>query len=305
MNNTVSKPEMNNGVQFQAHSKALKGTVLVTVSAVAFAFMSIFAKYAYAANLNILNILSWRFLIAAVVMWLVVFARKMNPILEKKQLLALFGLGAMGYGLMSSFYFGAVKLIPASIASILLYTYPAIVTVLSSLIYKEKITRNRLVALIISSVGLIMVVGIAFDGLNITGVLCGLMAALVYSFYIIASNKYVKAIDPILCTTYISTSAAIVFIVAAFLGGEIKFGIETSGWMAIFGIAIISSVLAIITFFQGLRLVGPAKASIISTMEPVVTIIAAFLLFAEKMGAVQILGACLVILAVMLIQRDQ
>lgn len=285
--------------------KSLMGTLFIIISATAFGMMAIFAKYAYRENMNLLTILSLRFTIAAFVMWLVVLVKRQNPRLERKELIALLGLGALGYGLMSSFFFTSVRLVPASIASILLYTYPVIVTVLSALIYKETITKYKVISLLVSSIGLIMVVGIAFEGLNFFGVFCGFMAAVVYSLYIVISNRFIGKIDPIIVTTYISTSAAIVFNIVGWSTGSVTLSIGTAGWLSILGISIVSSVIAILTFFQGLKLVGPSKASIISTMEPVLTIFAAFLLFGEKMSLWQVVGAGLVIGAVVLVQKDK
>lgn len=284
---------------------SLMGTFFIIISATAFAMMAIFAKYAYRENLNLLTILSLRFTIAALVMWLIVMVKRQNPRLERKELLALLGLGAMGYGLMSSFFFTSVRLVPASIAAILLYTYPVIVTVLSAIFYKETITKYKVISLIVSSIGLVMVVGIAFEGLNFFGVFCGFMAAVVYSLYIVISNKFIGKIDPVIVTTYISTSAAIVFNIVGWSTGSITLSIGTTGWLAILGISIVSSVIAILTFFQGLKLVGPSKASIISTMEPVLTILVAFMLFGEKMSLWQVVGAGLVIGAVVLVQKDR
>lgn len=285
--------------------KNLIGTFLIIISATAFAMMAIFAKYAYRENLNLLTILSLRFTIAALVMWLVVVVKRQDPRLARNELLALLGLGAMGYGLMSTFFFTSVRLVPASIASILLYTYPVIVTVLSALIYKEAITRYKVISLLISSIGLVMVVGIAFEGLNVFGVLCGFMAAVVYSLYIVISNRFIGRIDPVIVTTYISTSAAIVFNIVGWSSGSVDLSIGTAGWLSILGISIVSSVIAILTFFQGLKLVGPSKASIISTLEPVLTIVVAFMLFGEKMSLWQVVGAGLVIGAVVLVQKDR
>lgn len=285
--------------------KNIWGTVLIIISATAFGLMAIFAKFAYQAQLNMLTILSLRFTIAAAVMWIIVLAKRENPRVERKQLFALLGLGAMGYGLMSTFFFNSVRLIPASIASILLYTYPVLVTALSAVIYKEAVTKLKVLSLIISSAGLIMVVGVAFKGLNFLGLFCGIMAAVVYALYIITSNRYVDKIDPIIVTTYISTAAAIAFNVVGWYKGAINIFIGPIEWLSILGIAVVSSVVAILTFFQGMKIVGPSKASIISTIEPVVTILAAFVLFNEKLSMLQILGAALVIGAVILVQKDK
>lgn len=280
------------------------GTILVIISATGFGLLAIFVKFAYGANLNLLTILSLRFLIAAVFLWAFVFIKKEDPRVESKQLLALFALGAMGYGLMSSFFFYAVKLIPAAVASMMLYSYPVIVTMLSAWLYKEAITRNKIASLLISSLGLVLVVGVVFQGVNMKGLFFGGMAALVYSVYIVLSNKLVGKINSLVMTAYVITSAAIAFNIVGWLTGSVTLAINTQGWLAILAIALISTVVAIIAFFQGMKLVGPSKTCIISTMEPVITTLAAFLFFAETITMLQVLGGSLIIAAVILVQKD-
>ncbi|MDA8234182.1 MAG: DMT family transporter [Clostridia bacterium] len=286
------------------HNRKL-GTLLIIISATGFAFLAIFVKYAYAAGLNTLTMLSIRFLIAAVIMWVIVWARKENPRIDRKKIVQLAMLGVMGYGVMSGFYFNAVNLVPAAIASIILYTYPLLVTLLAAWMFKEAITRTKLLSLVISSLGLVMVVGVAFDGLNPKGLLYAAMAAVVYSLYIVYSNKLVGRVNPMLVTTYVITSAAVVLTLITLVSGSVVLPTGSQGWWSLLGIAVFSTVIAILTFFQGMSIVGPSQASIISTLEPVVTALAAFLLLAEKVSVTQFLGGLLVIGAVILIQKDE
>lgn len=280
------------------------GVILVMISAAGFGLMGIFAKYAYAVNVNVVTVLSFRFLIAAVIMWSVLLIKRENPRVGGKQLLALAALGILGYAVMASFYFNSVKLIPASITAIILYTYPVIVTLLSAWIYKEAITRYKAISLLISFIGLVLVVGVVFKGLNLKGILYGVGNSLVYSLYIVSSNRLVGRINPLIVSTYVVTTAGLAISLFGWITGSLDFTISTQGWLAILGIATVSSAVAILTFFQGMKLVGPSRASIISTLEPVVTTLAAFLLFAEKLTFIQLIGGGLVVAAVFLVQKD-
>ncbi|MHB8171452.1 MAG: DMT family transporter [Thermincolia bacterium] len=281
------------------------GTLLIIISATGFGFLAIFVKYAYAAGLNTLTMLSVRFLIAAVIMWLIVWARKENPRVGGKKIIQLATLGVMGYGVMAGFFFSSLNLIPAAIASIILYTYPVLVTLLAAWMFKESISRTKMLSLVVSSLGLVMVVGLAFDGLNPKGLLFAALAAVVYSFYIVYSNKLVGAVNPLLVTAYVITSAAVALNLITLISNEMVLPTNSQGWWSILGIAVFSTVIAILTFFQGMQIVGPSQASIISTLEPVITTLVAFWLLAEKVSLVQAMGGILVIIAVIIIQRDK
>ncbi len=289
----------------EAGKQKLLGTVLTVISATGFGLMVIFAKLAYRENLNILTVLSLRFLIAALIMWMVVFAGKKNPWIGLNRILAIMALGGIGYGLETTLLFGSIRLIPASIASILLFTYPVIVTVLSAWIFREKFTLRKMRSLGMSSVGLIMVVGIALEGLNLTGALLSLGAAVAYSLYLISGNKLLSENEPLVMTTYIITAAALVFNAVGWATGSISLPDSTLGWLSIAGIAVFSTAVSILTLFQAMRLIGPSRFSIISTIEPVITVGAAYLLLAEQLSLIQIAGGGLVILAVILLQIEK
>lgn len=288
-----------------APKQQLLGAVLTVISATGFGLMAVFAKFAYREDINILTLLSMRFLIAALIMWIVIYASKRNPWIGLKRILAIMAVGGIGYGLESTFLFGAFRLIPASIASILLYTYPVIVTILAAWIFKERFTLRKMQSLGLSTVGLTMVVGIAWEGLNLTGVLCGLGASVAYSLYLISGNKLLSENEPLVMTTYVVTAAALIFNAVGWATGSITLPDSTLGRLSIAGIAVFSTAIAILTLFQGMKFIGPSRVSIISTIEPVVTVGAACLLLAEQLSLIQIAGGVLVIFAVILLQTEK
>lgn len=285
--------------------RQLFGTVLVVISASGFGLLGIFAKYAFAAKVNVITLSTFRFLIAAIIMWLVLLIRRENPLVTCKQLLALLALGISGYAVMSSLYFSAVKLIPASITAIIMYTYPVIVTLLSSQIDQERITKYKVFSLLLSFFGLVLVVGPVIKGLNFKGVSYAGVNAVIYSLFIVLSNKLVAKINPLVVTVYIISAAAVTLTLMGLATGSLDFAVNVRGWLAVAGTAVFSTVVAILTFFQGMKVVGPSRASIISTLEPVVATLAGFLLFSEKLIWVQIFGGMMVISAVMLLQKEK
>jgi drug/metabolite transporter (DMT)-like permease len=86
------------------------------------------------------------------------------------------------------------------------------------------------------------------------------------------------------------------------VSGRLSFGFEPIGWLWLAGIVAVSTVAAIVLFFAGLARVGPSRASIISTVEPLVTVSLAFVVFGERLAAIQLLGGALVLASVVLLQ---
>ncbi|MBU7007936.1 DMT family transporter [Phosphitispora fastidiosa] len=294
----------SNDIEEGVSKQSLLGTGLVIVSAASFGLMAIFVKYAYAVNLNILTLLSLRFATAAAVMWLIVLWRKENYRIGRKQVLYLAGIGAVAYGLQSTFFFNAVRLTSASMAGILLYLYPVIVTLISAGLGDEKFTWRKMVSLFVSLSGLVLVVGLSLENLNMAGVLFGLGAAVVYSVYLIVGNRVLSQNNPLIVSVYIITAAALVFNIIGWTTGQVELDIGLRGWISILGLSLVSTVVAILTLFKGMKLVGPSKASIISTFEPVVTVVVAYVIFGENLLPIQLAGGVLILAAVLMIQWD-
>ncbi|MGG1662307.1 DMT family transporter [Brevibacillus sp. NRS-1366] len=277
------------------------GVLFVFISAAGFGVMSIFAVYAYGAGVTVSTLLFLRFLFAALLFFGLLALRRESLRLMKKQVLALLLLGGVLYTLQSLSFFSAVQYIPTSMAALLLYTFPVFVAVLTYFVEKEPLRRKTILAMLISLIGLGLVLGLSFGGIQPIGVALALAAALIYSVYIVVGNRVVKGLSSYVTAAYISLFAAIsTFFVAQNEGGlALSFG--ASGWWALAGIVVFSTVMAIGFFFRGLQLIGSTKASVLSTVEPVVTIVFSALLFGESFTLLQLLGGCAVLVGAVLI----
>ncbi len=281
---------------------AFKGSLLVSYSAVAFGLMPILAKFAYRDGANPLSFLAYRFTIAAIILTVIAFFKGENLRLTAKQYLALIGLGVGGYSMVAVCYFTAITKIPTSITALILYTYPIIVTVFAVVSGEEAFERRKAVALVISFAGIALIMNSSLHGLNLTGVLLACASSVFYSMYIIFSNKLLKTVSALATTTFMIWAAAVTLSIAAYVTHNLNFEFGAVGWLSIVGIALISTVSGILTFLLGLELTGPSQASILSTLEPVITVILSFIFFQELLSVSQVIGGGLVLLAVVLMQ---
>ena len=113
----------------------------------------------------------------------------------------------------------------------------------------------------------------------------GLTAAMVYTTYILSSAGIVQRVGPLLLSALVCTGAATTLTVAGVADGDLApAAVSPTGFAWILGIAVVSTVGAITLFFAGLKSISPTSASILSTAEPVVTVLLAFLVFDESMG---------------------
>ena len=211
--------------------------------------------------------------------------------------------GACGYAAQAGCFFAALERIDASLLSLVLYTFPGMVAVAAIVLGRERADSRRLGALGLASGGLVLVLASAKAGsLDPLGTALALTAAVVYTTYILVSEGIAGRLRPSLLSALVCTGAAVSLTLGSASLGDLHPGeVTAAGWGWLAGIAVVSTVAAVSLFFAGLKRVGPTTASILSTVEPVVTVVLAFLVFGELLGVVQLIGGALVIAAVLVL----
>jgi drug/metabolite transporter (DMT)-like permease len=274
------------------------------MSAAGFGSMVIFAKLAYAAGMNLPSLLAGRFSLAALLLWGLVLARRTAVRLPLRRVLGLLALGGVGYVGQSFAYFTAAGLIPAATVGLLLYTYPALVTLLAWLLLKDPLTWPKGLAVAAAFAGCVFVLGAAGGNHPAApaGLAWGLAAAAIYSLYIIVGTPLTAGVPPLLASAYIVTAAAGAYLAGGALTGQLHVPAEPSGWVWMAAIAVFCTVLAIAGFIVGLAHVGPSRAAILSTLEPVVTVLLAGLVLSEPLAWSQLAGGALILSAIVILQ---
>jgi len=176
------------------------------------------------------------------------------------------------------------------------------VFILSVIFLREKVTAVKVVALVLSLVGAALTVDP--DGGQLIGVLMIIAAALIYSVYIVVGSNVTKQVTTFQSSTVIFMSAGAVYGVLTFANG-IHLPQSNTGWLAMLGMIIFSTIIPITTFLAGLEIVGPTNAAMLSTLEPVVTVLLAAWLFGERLMPVTLLGGMLILVAVIVLTRAE
>ena len=272
-----------------------RGVLLILISAASFSALPIFTRLAYQARADAPTILMLRYTLAAVIMVVLTLAHK-TPFPRRGLLFGLILMGAVGYVGQSLAYFTALTMASASLVALLLYLYPAIVTVLSALFFKEPLTRWKIGALLLALVGTALTVGPSGSA-RVTGVLLALAAAGIYSVYILVGSRIMPKTNAIAASTTVTTAAGAVYVGIVAVRGPL-FPQTPLGWGAVAAIVLVSTVIGIVTFFAGLEQIGPTRASTLSTFEPAVSVTLAILVLGETISPLQVLGGILILIAV-------
>jgi len=276
--------------------------LFVVISAIAFGAIPVFARAAYDAGSDPISVLFFRFSIASIIMIPFIAVQKI-PFPRGRFLLGLMLMGGIGYVGQSFCYFTALTMASAGLVAILLYLYPAIVVILSSLLFKERITGLKVSALILALTGTVLTIGLGGGG-SLLGIALAMTAPFIYSAYILAGSKITKEVEILSSSTVVMISASFVF--GAFIAVKgLNMPQTLVGWGGILAIALISTVIAIIAFFAGLKRVGPTNASMLSTFEPVTTVVLAAIVFGEEIGFMRVVGGFLILMAVILLAKSE
>lgn len=277
------------------------GLILIACSAAGFGTLAIFGRYAYAAAMDATTILFLRFALAACVLLALLLIRR-EPLPRGRPLLHLIGMGALGYVGQAFCYLTALNYASSGLVALLLYLYPALVTILSVMVLHERMTRIKGIALVIALLGTALTIGPA--GGQALGIAFALGAATIYSIYILVGAQVMKQVSAIQSSTVIFTSAG-VMAGLLMVGNGAHFPVTPAGWWAIGGIVLLATVLPVMAFLVGLSRVGPTTAAMLSTLEPVVTVVLAAWLQGELLQPLTVVGGILILGAVLLLTQSE
>ncbi|MBK8618348.1 MAG: DMT family transporter [Anaerolineales bacterium] len=281
--------------------KRLFGILLIAISAASFGTLAIFGHYVYADGMDTFTVLFLRFSISASFMTVILILRK-EHFPRGKILAQLIGMGALGYVGQSFLYMTAIKYASAGLVALLLYLYPMFVFILSIFILHEKVNWVKVTALILALIGSALTVDP--NGGQLIGALMAITAALIYSIYIIVGTNVMKHVSAVQSSTVIFASAGVVFGALAFTNGA-HFPASNTGWLSMLGIIVLSTIIPVVTFLAGLEIIGPTNAAMLSTLEPIVTVLLAAWLFGEKLLPIVMVGGGLILVAVILLTRTE
>ena len=285
----------------ETRGSRLVGMMLVALSAAGFGTLPLFSRYAYADDMDALTILFFRFSLAASLMLVLLILRR-EHLPRGAALLRLIGMGALGYVGQAFAYLTALKYASAGLVALLLYLYPVFVALLAALVLHEPLTSVKGLALGLALVGTALTVGPA--GGQALGTLLAVTAAAIYSVYIIVGTHVMKHVSAIQSSAVIFTAAGVTSGVLMVVNGP-RLPATGAGWTAITSIVLIATVLPVVAFLSGLERIGPTNAAMLSTLEPVVTVLLATWWLNETLKPVTWLGGGLILIAVLLLTHSE
>jgi drug/metabolite transporter (DMT)-like permease len=283
-----------------------KGVIMMVFSAVFFSSKPILTKLAYKYGVTPEALLGMRMMIAVPLFWVflgITTANDKGTPVTKKDVLFFILTGFVGFFLAAETGFSSLKYIDASVSTMIIYTYPSIVTILSYFILKERISLKKVSALVMVFLGTIAVLNV-FDlsgkEISTLGALLSFLAAFFFSIYYIMCRLLSKDISSIRLTTYLITAGG-TFVILYWHGTDLIQPVEV--WLYAFGLATLGTLFPFLLLGEGVKLIGASNAAIFSAIGPVSTITLSYLVLGERLDPLQLLGASLIIAGIVTLGR--
>ena len=289
----------------------INGIFYAAISSMSFGFSPLFSLALIAAGLSDFDILSYRWLIAGLVLMIYAFCKKkslrLNSFDEAWKIILLSVLRALT---SITLLIGYVN-ISSGIASTINFMYPVIVTLCMVIFFGEKRSLIDYLAIAASIFGVYLLASgdsIMVEGGNTRlGLACSLISAFSFAAYYIVM-KQVKAdkIEVVKFTTWIMMLSAVYFIIGAFVcNGKLTVVTDAGSWLNILGLGLWSTMVSNITGVKGNRRIGPTMTSILGALQPLTAVILGVLFLNEHLYMRSLIGCTIILVAVTIIVLHQ
>jgi drug/metabolite transporter (DMT)-like permease len=271
----------------------LLGAGLSAVMATLFAFVVIFGKRVQAGELPF-GMLAIRFGGQALLLFAVLVAIRRPLVPARGERVVMVLVGTLGYATESALYFSALNHGGTAAVTLLFYTYPVLVMLVTIALDRRAPQRMLFVALVLALAGGAVVVA-GGDSVDIKpfGIFLALCTACAYTAYLITTDRLVRRTDPLTAAAWLGTGAATGNLVYGIVFGALVFP-AASSWPELAGMAVFSAG-AFASMLAGLQLVGAVRNAIIGVMEPLTVAVLAYLFLDEPVRLRTAIGGVLIL----------
>ncbi len=283
-------------------NKLLKGYLLTIASAVMFGFVPAAAKLAYANGFSSINLTFYRNLFAAIMLCVLIKSKGERLAIESKSdLKKVLLLGLFCTTITPLLLFVSYSFIPSSVASTFHFTYPAITILATAFILKKPVQKGHYfcVALCMLGISMFCTPGVK---LNVLGAATALLSGFTFATYIVLLDMFhITSVSSQKLTFYMAAEASVILLIVCIVTGNFMLpkSIAAVGCCAL--VASLSTVAATVLFQKGTLLIGGPRSSILSTFEPITSIVLGVVVFAEPFSARTIFGSVCVVTATAMI----
>lgn len=280
-----------------------KGKIYLLASAVIYGIAPTLSIAAYGGGANGITLTFLRAVLSIPILLYILYKNHMTLKLDRKELKQVIVLGVFGGAIPIVLLYLSYDFIPTGIATTLHFIYPLVIALASAFIYHEKVSKIRLIAVILSTMGIFLFVNIE-RSVSSVGVLFALLSGIFYSFYVIyMSRSGLDTMNYIKLTFYVTLIISLITLVFGAAVHSLNFHMQKSAWLYSLCISMLITLGAIPLFQLGVRYEGALTAGIMSTFEPITSVTAGAVFLGEIFGAAQILGMAMILSGIIMAQK--
>ena len=281
----------------------LLGVLLSLSGATFFALSITTARWSYDYNTNTQTVMLVRFVTLIAIMLIWNKRKNISLKLPKADAVKCSILGAFYFMGIAS-YLASVAYMPVGLAVLILYTFPILVILSTAILNRRKPSLLQLFAVVIAFIGLFIALDINADNTQPIGIILATMAAVGVTINMIGSADILKRIDFSLFGLYQAVVVAAISALLVLFTGGLSLPDEPKGWI-ILGVMLLSFIIAYLSVYTSLKVIGAVRTSTIMNLEPIMTIIFAIALLQEQMTIEKLIGGVIVLFAILLAQLPQ
>jgi len=282
------------------YSSGALGTASALIAATGYGSAYVVARIAYDYGLNSLTLNVFRFLALVVILALWIGFKGGGYRLPLRTLVITLFMGLL-IACAGVTNFASIAFIPVSLAILIFYTYPLVTLILNSIVERRAPQGAEYLAFACAFAGLALILDVSVNELNVVGVMLALTGSVTAAAHLVVAQHAMRIANVRTVIFYMSLSACVFVGLVTFAFGQTALpGPGAGSWLLAYIVA--AFCIGMGAMLTGVRTIGPVRTSIIMCMEPPVVIGCAYVLLGERLSAVQLLGAALVIAAIVIAQ---
>ncbi|MBQ4649388.1 MAG: DMT family transporter [Firmicutes bacterium] len=284
-------------------SQRAKGFAFVIISAMFFGLVPLYVKTAMAGGGNSISVAFYRFLLSLPALYIVLKIKKEPMAITMDQFKKIILITACGYGGTTVLLFSAYNFIPTGMATTLHFVYPVFTIIGCIVFFKAKINLLKIISAILCMSGIILFYN-GEGGANLLGMTLAFMSGLTYTFYVIYLDKGgLGQMPAIKLIFYMNCVAAVMIFIVAMVTGEFTADLTPQAWVVLLVFASLTSLVGVFGFQIGVKYIGPESASILSTFEPITSVIIGVLVYQESFDLKTILGCVCILTSTIIVAK--
>lgn len=279
----------------------MKYILAVVFGSIMYGFLPIFSKNLLLSGLSSESIVFYRFFFTLIECVIIILITRKSFKITRRQLLQISFFGIIGVGATALLITLSLNYISTGLANMLHFGYPAVVIIIMTLLYKEKISLYKISAILVALLGLFILTQIKTEG-SIKGVILVLITAFTYALYIIANKKSSFAsLDTMVILLYTSLAVSVFFFIQAKVTDTFQIPTTLYQYVNIMATALLCTIMSLGLLLYGVKGLGSSTASVLNMFEPTTTVIAGIFLHSETFTINILIGSLLVIFSTVII----